>query len=42
MTELHTALDECVASFVKKPAALVFGMGCDKLCSSSGLDGEGW
>jgi len=26
-TALHNELEECVASFVKKPAALVFGMG---------------
>lgn len=26
-TALHNELEECVASFVRKPAALVFGMG---------------
>lgn len=26
-TELHNELEECVASFVRKPAAIVFGMG---------------
>jgi len=24
---LHTELEECVANFVQKPAAIVFGMG---------------
>jgi len=26
-TELHNELEECVANFVRKPAAIVFGMG---------------
>jgi len=26
-TDLHNELEECVANFVRKPAAIVFGMG---------------
>nr|GMD19782.1 receptor-like protein EIX2 [Ipomoea batatas] len=40
---IHTELEECVANFVRKAAAIVFGMGyiCNKLSNSSCLDSKG-